>query len=218
MNFNDLVSSSLAEEIINIDENNLTEFFSKKYPVITLYGNMPYNILYESGDWYIIGEKKVFSSLEKLVDYINEEYDEAVEVPLNEDLAYAKFKYRSKYPDKGYQIHDKHPKVLVLDNDYIYNGKGKIVPGQHDILAFNLNYSGEKKLDKQAVQEITSFAHLIKKDKLDIYKRIKEWRPEVIKHIRHYKPEQMTKLKKKDGWFWRQCSVADLTGDEGWTL
>lgn len=219
MNFNDLVSSSLAEEIMNINENNLTEFFSKDYPIITLYGNVPYNILYESGDWYIIGEKKIFSSINKLIDYINEKYDDMLEVPaLNEDLAYAKFRYRSKYPDKGYQIHDKHPKVLVLDNDYIYNGKGKVVPGQHDILAINLNYSKTKKIDKQAVQEITSFAHMIKKDKLDIYKRIKEWRPEIIPLIRHYKPEQMTKLKKKDGWFWRQCSVADLTGDEDWVL
>lgn len=208
MNFSDLASSSLTEEVLNINEENINEFFSKDYPIKTLYGNMTYNILYESGDWYILGENKIFSSLKKLINYINEEYDDMLDIPLEEDLAYAKFRYKSD------NSHDPKPKVLVLDNDYIYNGRGKIVPGQHDILAFNLNYSKNKKIDKQAVDEITTFAHMIKKNKQDIYKRIKAWRPEVIPMIRHYKPENMRKLKKKEGWFWRQCSIADLKGDE----
>lgn len=213
MNFEDLAASSITEEVLNLNENNLTEFFSKDYPIITLYGNVPYNVIYESGDWYILGEDKIFSSIEKVINYINETYDDMVDMPiLNETLSYAKFKYKSK------NSHDPRPKVLVLDNDYIYNGKGKVIPGQHDILAINLNYSKNKKMDKKSVDEITTFAHMIKKNKLDIYKRIKEWRPEVLPMIRHYKPENMKKLKKKEGWFWRQCSVADLKGDDEWTL
>ena len=214
MDFEQLASSSLTEEILNINEENINEFFSKDYPIITLYGNMTYNILYESGDWYILGEDKIFSSVEKLIKYINEKYNDNVDKPiLTETLSYAKFRYKSD------NSHDPRPKVLVLDNDYIYNGHGKVVPGQHDILAFNLNYSKDKKMDKKSVDEITTFAHMIKKDKQDIYKRIKAWRPEVIPMIRHYKPENMRKLKKKEGWFWRQCSIADLKGDEEeWTL
>lgn len=216
MNFEDLSKKDLREKVLNLNEENIEQFFSEKPQVMTLYGNCVYNVVYNQGDYYCLGESKTFSSLEKLVKYINEEYNEIVDIPLTEDLALAKFRYTSKHPTKGYQIHDKRPHVLVLDNDYIYNGKGKVVEGQHDILAFNLNYSKEKKLDKQAIQEITSFAHLLKKNKLDIYKRIKEWRPEVIPYIRHYKPERMTKLKKKDGWFWKQCSVTDLSTENEW--
>lgn len=218
MNFTDLLEDDLGEQILTLDENKVAEFFSEYDPeIMTLYGNHPYNVVYHQGEYYCIGEDKSFSSLEKLVKYINEEYNELVDLPICEGLTYAKFKYRSKYPNKGYQIHDKHPKVIVLDNDYCWDGKGNPKPDRHDILAFNLNYSKNKKIDKKAVDEIVSFAHLLRKNKKDVYKRIKDMYPQIVKNnIRCYKPQQMTKLKKKDGWFWKQCSVVDLAPTNDW--
>ena len=148
MNFNDLKEKDLREEILSLNEENINDFFSEEREVETLYGNCAYNYIYNQGDYFLLGENKSFPSLEKLVEYINEEYNEIVDLPITEDLAYAKFKYRSK------KSHDKLPKVIVLDNDYIYDGKGNIKNGRHDILAFNLNYSKDKKLDKKAIDEI----------------------------------------------------------------
>lgn len=217
MNFNDLKEKDLREEILSINEDNIHDFFSEDRELGTLYGNVAYNYIYNQGDYFLLGEDKAFSSLEKMVKYINEQYDDMVDLPICEGLTYAKFKYRSKYPNKGYQIHDKHPKVIVLDNDYCWDGKGNPKPDRHDILAFNLNYSKNKKIDKKAVDEIVSFAHLLKKDKKDVYKRIKDMYPQIVKNnIRCYKPQQMTKIKRKDGWFWKQCSVVDLAPTSDW--
>ena len=211
MNFNDLKEKDLSEVILSLNEENIHDFFSEDRNIETLYGNTAYNYIYNQGDYFLIGENKSFSSLEKMVKYINEQYDDMVDLPLEEELAYAKFKYHSK------KSHDKRPKVIVLDNDYIYDGKGNVKPGRHDILAFNLNYSKDKKTDKKAVDEIVSFAQLLKKDKKDIYQRIKKFYPEIVKNnIRCYKPERMKKLKKKDGWFWKQCSVVDLAPSDDW--
>lgn len=215
-NLSKLLQSSLYEKVYSLNEDNLHDFHLNN-SCSTIYGNCAYNIISDGSNWYCIGEKKPFNSVEKLIDYLNEKYNECLEYPtISEELAYAKFRYRSKFPNKGYQIHDPQPKVIVLDSDYIYNGKGKIVDGQHDILAFNINYSKNKKPDKLAIQEIVSFAQMIKKNKKDIYERIKEFYPNVIPFIRHYKPEQMTKLKKKNGWFWKQCSIADLAPKDDW--
>lgn len=208
MKFNDL-TDTLREEIISLNEENIHEFFSKNRDINSLYGNVVYNYINDSGDYYLLGENRHFSSLQKMVKFINERYNDMIDVPLNEELAYAKFRYRSKYPNKGYQIHDKKPKVIVLDNDYCWT-KGKKNPNRHDILAFNLNYSDQAKIDRKAIDEITTFAYMIKKNDKDVYERIKKFYPEAIKYIRCYKPNQMTKLKKKDGWFWKACSVADL--------
>lgn len=217
MNFNDLKEKDLREEILSINEDNIHDFFSEDRDIGTLYGNIAYNYIYNQGDYFLLGEDKSFSSLERMVKYINETYDDMVDLPICEGLTYAKFKYRSKYPNKGYQIHDKHPKVIVLDNDYCWDGKGNPKPDRHDILAFYLNYSKNKKIDKKAVDEIVSFAHLLRKDKKDVYKRIKDMYPQIVKNnIRCYKPQQMTKLKKKDGWFWKQCSVVDLAPTNDW--
>lgn len=217
MNFNDLKEKDLREEILTINEDNIHDFFSEDRELGTLYGNVAYNYIYNQGDYFLLGEDKSFSSLERMVKYINETYDDMVDLPICEGLTYAKFKYRSKYPNKGYQIHDKHPKVIVLDNDYCWDGKGNPKPDRHDILAFNLNYSKNKKIDKKSVDEIVSFAHLLRKDKKDVYKRIKDMYPQIVKNnIRCYKPQQMTKLKKKDGWFWKQCSVVDLAPTNEW--
>ena len=214
MKFEDLIKEDLSNKILSINEENIKDYSFEN--IQTLYVNYAYNILENQGDYFIIGENKIFKSLEELVKYINEEYNEIIDLPLNEGLTYAKFKYRSKYPNKGYQIRDKHPKVIVLDNDYCWDGKGNRKPDRHDVLAFNLNYSDDKKIDKKAVDEIVSFAHLLRKDKKDIYQRIKKFYPEIIKNIRCYKPDRMTKIKRKDGWIWKQCSVVDLNSTNEW--
>jgi hypothetical protein len=211
MNFNDLKEKDLREEILSLNEENIHDFFSEERELGTLYGNVAYNYIYNQGDYFLLGEDKSFSSLERMVKYINETYDDMVDLPICEGLTYAKFKYRSK------KSHDKRPKVIVLDNDYIYDGKGNIKNGRHDVLAFNLNYSKDSKLDKKAVSEIVTFAQLLRKNKKDVYQRIKKFYPEIVKNnIRCYKPERMKKIKKKDGWFWKSAKIEDLAPENEW--
>lgn len=195
----DLLSENDIHKIFNyINENNLD--------LLELNGYSPYYVLYEHGDYHLIGLNKTFPTINKTIKYINETFNECIDNPyytLNENLAMAKFKY-TNYKN------DPKPKTIVLDADYVYNGKGKVVPNQHDILAFNINYAKDKKLTKQAIQEITTFANMLKKDKKDIYQRIKDFYPEALKYIRHYKPEFMQGIKMKKGWFWKKASVADI--------
>ena len=51
---------------------------------------------------------------------------------------------------------------------------------------------------------------MIKKDKKDVYQRLKDLYPECTKYIRHYKPEYMKGIKMKKGWMWRSASIADI--------
>ena len=106
MNFNDLREKDLREEILSLNEENIHDFFSEDRNIETLYGNTAYNYIYNQGDYFLIGENKSFSSLEKMVKYINEQYDDMVDLPLEEELAYAKFKYHSK------KSHDKRPPLI----------------------------------------------------------------------------------------------------------
>ena len=61
------------------------------------------------------------------------EQAEELSFVITESMRMAKFSYE-KYKT------DPNPKILILDDNYKYNGKGKIIPGQHDILGFNINY------------------------------------------------------------------------------
>lgn len=212
MKIAELAKTSLYEEIQNINENNINSFI-ETHDCDSLFGNYVYTYISDGSNYYCLGEKKAFNSLEQMIDYLNEKYDDCLEPPtLCENLAYAKFRYVNN--NGKAKIHDPKPKVLVLDNDYTFNGKGQIKPGRHDVLAFNLHYAKKFKPTKEAIQSITSFAHLLKKDKQDIYHRIKEFYPEALECIRAYKPVNIEKLKMKNGWFWKRCSVADLTSDE----
>ena len=212
MKFAELGNKALSSLL---EENDLHKIYNYLYenniPILYLNGDSNYPIIYEDGEFHLIGFKQPFSSSKKIIKFINEELNDSfvdlTEDLLIEDLVFAKFKYANWQ-------HDPRPNILVLDNDYIYNGKGKIVPGQHDILGYNIDYSKNKKVDQQAINEITSFAHILKKDKKDIYERIKAFYPDSLKYIRHYKPNAITKLKMKNGWKWKKCSVADLKNDE----
>ena len=58
---------------------------------------------------------------------------------LNESFQTAILKYVGSRPN--YKIHDPEPTVIVLDNNYKYDGKG------YSVLGINLNYIKDKDID-----------------------------------------------------------------------
>ena len=105
------------------------------------------------------------------------EQAEELSFVITESMRMAKFSYE-KYKT------DPNPKILILDDNYKYNGKGKIIPGQHDILGFNINYIKSKK-DIEKIKKIYNIAEKAKKEKIDIYKEIKEKFPNSLKYTRY---------------------------------
>ena len=90
-------------------------------------------------------------------------------------------------------------RILILDDNYRFNGRGKEVPNQHDILGYNINYFKNKKIDEKKIKEIYNLAEKAKKEKLDIYKEIKEKYPASLRYIRHYKKSAIKNFKEKKG-------------------
>ena len=119
------------------------------------------------------------------------EQAEELSFVITESMRMAKFSYE-KYKT------DPNPKILILDDNYKYNGKGKIIPGQHDILGFNINYIKSKK-DVEKIKKIYNIAEKAKKEKIDIYKEIKEKFPNSLKYIRHYRRSFIKNFKEKKG-------------------
>ena len=119
------------------------------------------------------------------------EQAEELSFVITESMRMAKFSYE-KYKT------DPNPKILILDDNYKYNGKGKIIPGQHDILGFNINYIKSKK-DIEKIKKIYNIAEKAKKEKIDIYKEIKEKFPNSLKYIRHYRRSFIKNFKEKKG-------------------
>ena len=119
------------------------------------------------------------------------EQAEELSFVITESMRMAKFSYE-KYKT------DPNPKILILDDNYKYNGKGKIVPGQHDILGFNINYIKSKK-DIEKIKKIYNIAEKAKKEKIDIYREIKEKFPNSLKYIRHYRRSFIKNFKEKKG-------------------
>ena len=119
------------------------------------------------------------------------EQAEELSFVITESMRVAKFSYE-KYKT------DPNPKILILDDNYKYNGKGKITPGQHDILGFNINYIKSKK-DIEKIKKIYNIAEKAKKEKIDIYKEIKEKFPNSLKYIRHYRRSFIKNFKEKKG-------------------
>ena len=117
------------------------------------------------------------------------EQAEELSFVITESMRMAKFSYE-KYKT------DPNPKILILDDNYKYNGKGKIIPGQHDILGFNINYIKSKK-DIEKIKKIYNIAEKAKKEKIDIYKEIKEKFPNSLKYIRHYRRSFIKNFKEK---------------------
>lgn len=119
------------------------------------------------------------------------EQAEELSFVITESMRMAKFSYE-KYKT------DPNPKILILDDNYKYNGKGKVIPGQHDILGFNINYIKSKK-DIEKIKKIYNIAEKAKKEKIDIYKEIKEKFPNSLKYIRHYRRSFIKNFKEKKG-------------------
>ena len=119
------------------------------------------------------------------------EQAEELSFVITESMRMAKFSYE-KYKT------DPNPKILILDDNYKYNGKGKIIPGQHDILGYNINYIKSKK-DIEKIKKIYNIAEKAKKEKIDIYKEIKEKFPNSLKYIRHYRRSFIKNFKEKKG-------------------
>ena len=119
------------------------------------------------------------------------EQAEELSFVITESMRMAKFSYE-KYKT------DPNPKILILDDNYKYNGKGKIIPGQHDILGFNINYIKSKK-DIEKIKKIYNIEEKTKKKKIDIYKEIKEKFPNSLKYIRHYRRSFIKNFKEKKG-------------------
>ena len=119
------------------------------------------------------------------------EQAEELSFVITESMRMAKFSYE-KYKT------DPNPKILILDDNYKYNGKGKIIPGQHDILGFNINYIKSKK-DIEKIKKSYNIAEKAKKEKIDIYKEIKEKFPNSLKYIRHYRRSFIKNFKEKKG-------------------
>lgn len=119
------------------------------------------------------------------------EQAEELSFVITESMRMAKFSYE-KYKT------DPNPKILILDDNYKYNGKGKIIPGQHDILGFNINYIKSKK-DIEKIKKIYNIAEKAKKEKIDIYKEIKEKFPNSLRYIRHYRRSFIKNFKEKKG-------------------
>lgn len=119
------------------------------------------------------------------------EQAEELSFVITESMRMAKFSYE-KYKT------DPNPKILILDDNYKYNGKGKIIPGQHDILGFNINYIKSKK-DIEKIRKIYNIAEKAKKEKIDIYKEIKEKFPNSLRYIRHYRRSFIKNFKEKKG-------------------
>ena len=68
-----------------------------------------------------------------------------------------------------------------------------------DILGYNINYFKNKKIDEKKIKEIYNLAEKAKKEKLDIYKEIKEKYPASLRYIRHYKKSAIKNFKEKKG-------------------
>ena len=119
------------------------------------------------------------------------EQAEELSFVITESMRMAKFSYE-KYKT------DPNPKILILDDNYKYNGKGKIISGQHDILGFNINYIKSKK-DIEKIKKSYNIAEKAKKEKIDIYKEIKGKFPNSLKYIRHYRRSFIKNFKEKKG-------------------
>jgi hypothetical protein len=121
---------------------------------------------------------------------------------LNEDLPLIKFKYENSK-------HNKVPRVKVLDFHYKGAEGQKSFGKSDDLLGFNTNYFKDKKKGKDAIDDIDSFARLLKADNKEKYQRIKDFYPDAIPYIRRYKKEHIKKLRLKKGFLWHPANWED---------
>jgi len=123
---------------------------------------------------------------------------------LDEALQLKKLVYKGTRPE--YEIHDGNPNVLILDDDYKYDGHGR------SVLGFNLNYldelsASDKRKLVRSVNKVDNkildikgvkawirqmlnrgdYKGFSKDKKIERYKKIIKEFPELKKVIRRYK-------------------------------
>ena len=127
---------------------------------------------------------------------------------LNEELELIKFRYPSK--------HCKKPRVLVLDANYPGRKNEKNYGKRLDVLGVNIMYAprSERKRIQKALSEIDLFSDFLGADKLEKYRRLKDFAPEyLLPYIRRYKKHNMKNVKQKRGFFYHPYSFTNKTPD-----
>ena len=122
---------------------------------------------------------------------------------LNEELELVKFRYPSK--------HCKRPKVLVIDAEYPGRVNEKNYGKRHDVLGINIAYAPahERRRIQKALSEIDLFSDFLGADKLEKYRRIRDFYPKALPLIRRYKKAKMKNVKLKRGWFYHPYSFTN---------
>ena len=123
---------------------------------------------------------------------------------LNEELELVRFRYPSK--------HCKKPKVLVIDAEYPGRVNEKNYGKRHDVLGINIAYApaSERRRIQKALSEIDLFSDFLGADKLERYRRLKDFAPDyVLPYIRRYKKAKMSNVRKKDGFFYHKYSFTN---------
>ena len=117
---------------------------------------------------------------------------------LEEGLPVIKFHYKDCK-------HDKHPKVLLYDDNYPGKKGEKGYGTREDKLGWNLNYYSNADEAIESINDINDFAKLLSKNKEERYKRIKYFFPEQSKLLRRFKKSRIKFLRSRgeDG-IWRK--------------
>lgn len=126
-----------------------------------------------------------------------------LETKIYEDLALVKFKY-ANYKN------DPKPKVKMLDFTYPGQEGQKTYGKRDDLLGFNLNYFSNPRYASRAIDEIDGFARMLSANKLEKWKRLKYFYPEVVKFIRRYMRKHVNNIKHKKGMRWAPKSYNEL--------
>lgn len=127
---------------------------------------------------------------------------------LNEELELIKFRYPSR--------HCKKPRVLVLDANYPGRKGEKHYGERLDVLGVNIMYAhpSDRKRIQKALSEIDLFSDFLGADKLERYRRLKDFAPEdLLPYIRRYKKHNMKNVKLKRGMFYHPYSFTNKTTD-----
>ena len=126
---------------------------------------------------------------------------------LTEELELVKFRYPSK--------HCKKPRVLVLDANYPGKKNEKHYGERLAVMGVNIIYAprSERKRKQKALSEIDLFSDFLGADKLEKYRRIREFYPEALPYIRRYKKEKMKNVKLRRGFFYHPYSFSNKTPD-----
>jgi hypothetical protein len=117
---------------------------------------------------------------------------------LNEELPLLKFHYKN-------WRNDKNPRVVAFDRKYPGRIGEKRYGEREDILGWNLNYYKNSEEARKNIDDINDFSTLLSKNKLEKYKRIAYFFPEVTALLRRYKKDKIVGMKKmSDDGLWKK--------------